>query len=128
MPTVRVEYNPYSDNVNVSLVMILVTKRLPSIVAPQMNIEGRELHNGGVSENEIIVNTIPYSRYDQNVNDIQVTIIAHNYKERLQRVDEITEAIRDEILDIIQCEIGNKHEYMKIAVSVWLIPMGYAII
>lgn len=128
MPTVRLEFNPNSKHPGVYAAVDDIYRQLPAIVAPQMNIEGRELHDGGVGEKEIIVNLFHYSKEDLNINDIQITVIAHRFKERLARLDQMTDAIREGISAILQPELANAYKGMRIAVSVWLLDMGYATI
>lgn len=121
MPTVRIEYQPakgYED------IITRLADELPRITAPQMNVGGRELHDGGVGESEILVDAVEYSRFARNVNSIQITVIAHRFDERVTRLDEATEAIKDGVMETLRDFDRN----LKVGVSVWLIEMGYATI
>lgn len=128
MPTVRLEYNPHSSKPTKEAVLDLY-KYLPAIIAPAMNIEGRHVHDGGVGESEIIVNLIEYSKHDLNINDIQITVIAHNFEERVARVDEMTDYIREQVKETQHAKIfDGDYVEMKVGVSIWLVAMGYATI
>lgn len=129
MPTVRVEYNPFSSKPDVMAAVNDLYTYLPAIIAPVMNIEGRELHDGGVGESEIIVNLIEYSKRDLNINDIQITVIAHRFEERVARLDEMTQAIRDGVKVTLHASVfGDDYINIKVGISIWLIEMGYATI
>jgi hypothetical protein len=129
MPTVRIEYNPFSSNGDIEEAVNELYPYLPAIIAPLMNIDGRDLHDGGVSESEIIINLIECSKRDVNINDIQITVIAHNFEERVARVDEITNAIRDGVKTTLHAEIfDGDYINIKVGISIWLVEMGYATI
>jgi hypothetical protein len=119
MPTARIEYQPdkgYEDIVE------HLADELPRIVAPQMNIGDRELHDGGVGESEILVDATEYSRFARNVNSIQITVIAHRFDERVTRLDEATEAIKQGVMEVLRDFDRN----LTVGVSIWLVEMGYA--
>jgi hypothetical protein len=121
MPTVQVQYQP--KNVRKGIVSNLAYE-LPKIVAPQMNIDGRTLHDGGVGEKEILVDATAYTAFACNVNDLQITVIAHAFQERKDRLDEATEAIKEgvkKVLATFNCKV-------KVGVSIWLIDMSYTTI
>ena len=121
MPTVRIEYQPaksYED------IIASLADELPRITAPQMNVGGRELHDGGVGESEILVDAVEYSRFARNVNDIQITVIAHAFDERRKCLDEATDAIKEGV-KVILCDFDRN---VKVGVSIWLVDMGYATI
>jgi len=122
MPTVLIEYK--DDDEGLMFQVIELAAEMPSIVAPHMNIDGRALHDGGVSENEILVDGRAYSAFAVNVNDIQVTVIAHRFDERVAKLDEMTEAIRQGIIGLLTYN-GQK---LKVGVSIWLVEMGYGMI
>jgi hypothetical protein len=131
MPTVRIEYNPFSNNApeGVEVAVYDFYRSLPAIIAPKMNIAGRDLHDGGVGENEILLDVVAYSRFALNVNDIQITVIAHRFEERVARVDEVTDAIRDEVKALLNTEaFGGDYDGITVGVSIWLVDMGYATI
>ena len=118
MPTVWVKYRiekGYGE------ILGRLANSLPSIVAPQMNVSGRAVHEGGVGEAEVMVEFLEFSPRDRNINDIQVTVIAHAFDERQSRLDEATEAIREGIAEILR-DSGN----VKVGISIWLVEMGYA--
>jgi len=121
MPTIWIKHRPekgYDDILN------RLADEMPSITAPQMNVAGRDLHDGGVGESEIMVEFIEFSPRDRNINDIQVTVIAHPFPERRARVDEATEEIKRGIMSILLDFDRN----VKVGVSIWLVEMGYATI
>lgn len=132
MPTVRIEYLP---NRGCEQIIGILADRLPGIVAPQMNIGGRELHDGGVGTSEILVDATAYTLFARNVNDIQITVIAHAFQERKDRLDEATEAVKEGVKAVLadfERDIltygGMSLVSVKIGVSIWLIDMGYATI
>lgn len=100
-----------------------------------MNIGGRELHDGGVGTSEILVDATAYTLFARNVNDIQITVIAHAFQERKDRLDEATEAVKEGVRAVLadfERDIltygGMSLVSVKIGVSIWLIDMGYATI
>lgn len=119
MPTVRIEYKP---NHGYELIIHFLANQLPRIIAPQMNIGGRELHDGGVSTSEILVDATVYTQFARNVNDIQITVIAHAFQERKDRLDEATEAVKEGVKAVL----ANFDHNVKVGISIWLIDMGYA--
>ena len=121
MPTARIEYQP--DKGYEEIVGHLADD-LPRIVAPQMNIGGRELHDGGVGESEILVDAVEYSRFARNINDIQITVIAHRFDERVARLDEATEAVKQGVVEVLRDFDRN----LTVGISIWLVEMGYATI
>lgn len=127
MPTALIEYRQkfegFSETTQEALLRKLANE-LPYIVAPQLNIVGRKLHNGGVGESEIIVDAREYSRFARNVNDIQITVRAHCYKERVERINFITGGIRRGVMEVMH-DFGHNG---KIGIEVDLIEMGYATI
>ena len=132
MPTVRIEYLPNRGH---EQIIGILADRLPGIVAPQMNIGGRELHDGGVGTSEILVDATAYTVFARNVNDIQITVIAHAFEERKKRIDEATEAVKDGVKAVLADFEQDRLTYgglslasAKIGVSIWLIDMGYATI
>jgi hypothetical protein len=127
MPTVRLEYNPFSSNPEIEEAVHDLYTELPGIIAPVINIEGCSIHNGGVTESEIIVNIIEYSKRDLNVNDIQITIIAHRFEERVAKIDEMTDVIRDAVKSTLNTDMFyDDYINLKVGVSIWLVEMGYA--
>lgn len=121
MPTVRIEYQP---NKGYEQIIGVLADELPGIVAPQMNIGGRELHDGGVGTSEILVDATTYTQFARNVNDIQITVIAHAFQERKDRLDEATEAVKEGVKTVL----ADFDRNVKVGVSIWLIDMGYATI
>lgn len=125
MPTVRVEYNPFT-NKPVDDAVNELYKDLPYTIAAHLNIEGHDLHDGGVSEKEIIVNLIECDKRDLNTNDIQITIIAHRFEERVARNDEVTKKIGAEINATLRQEVHcGEYDDITFAVSIWLVEMSY---
>lgn len=121
MPTTRIEYKPGKGY---EQIIERLADEMPRIAAPQMNIGGRELHDGGVGEGEILVDAVEYSQFARNVNDIQITLIAHAFDERRKRLDEATDAIKKGVKDVLRDFDRN----VKVGVSIWLVDMGYATI
>jgi hypothetical protein len=121
MPTVRIEYQP---DKGYEPIVEALADALPSITAPQMNIGGRELHDGGVGETEILVDATPYSRFARNVNSIQVTVIAHRFAERIARLDDSTEEIKLGVMEVL----ADYDRNLTVGVSIHLVEMGYATI
>ena len=118
MPTVRIEYR--TDKEYEHIVERLVDE-LPRIVAPQMNVDGRELHDVGVGASEIIVNVFECSPLDRNINDIQITVIAHSFAERRQHLDEATAKVKKGVMSIL----ADFDRNVSVGVSIWLVEMGY---
>ena len=77
MPTTTVEYDPtkgYDE------ILDWLADEIPGIVAPQMNVSGRKLHDGGVSENEIIVRFMEFSPRDRNIEvGIELDLVEMGY-------------------------------------------------
>lgn len=121
MPTVRIEYKP---DKGYEQIIGCLADDLPKIIAPQMNVRGRELHDGGVGESEILVDATKYSPFARNVNDIQITVIAHPFEERRVRLDEATEEIKKGVMEVLQ----DFDRSVKVGISIWLVEMGYATI
>lgn len=130
MPTVLVEYkhSPYVKDLELSPVgktaspIRCVVDALPEILAPLLTVAGREIHDGGVTEKEIIVDARQYSHFARNINDIQVTVRAHRFEDRINRLDEITNSIRQSMHSVLRqfdCDLD-------IGIEVDLVDMGYA--
>jgi len=94
---------------------------LPGLIAPHFNIEGTKLHEGGVSENEIIIRLQKGSEYDCNAPDLNLFMRAHQFEGRVEQCQNnsqlIHNAIRAELdavdrrdvslsVEIIICELG----------------------
>ena len=125
MPTVRIEYQPQPEKWPEPIYRAFLKKladKLPTIIAPEMNINGRDLHDGGVSENEILVDGVEYSHLSRNVNNVQITVIAHRFDERVARLDEVTTAIKNGVLEVLR----DFDRDLTIGISVCLVEMGYA--
>ena len=121
MPTVWIKYKPekgYDE------ILDRLAAEIPGITAPQMNVGGRDLHHGGVGESEIMVEFLEFSSRDCNINDIQITVVAHPFPERRTRLDEATAEIKKGIMSIL----ADFDRNVKVGVSIWLVEMGYATI
>jgi hypothetical protein len=119
VPTTTIEYDPtkgYDE------ILDRLADEIPGIVAPQMNVSGRKLHDGGVSESEIIVRFMEFSPRDRNTNDIQITTRAHRFEERVARCDESTEAIKRGVMNILRDFDRN----IEVGIELDLVEMGYA--
>lgn len=121
MPTTLVEYNfkKVSDRL-----LDQLAEELPSIIAPKMNITGRELHDGGVGEAEVIVRFVQFSPHDRNTNDLQITTRAHCFEERVERVEDIERTIRSDVKTLLDA-FGFDG---TAGIEVYLAPMGYGTI
>lgn len=120
MPTVEVEHSAKVSK----LVLDHLADNLPSIVAPKMNISGRQLHDGGVGLHEIIVKFREQSEFDRNINPIQITVYAHNFEERVVRHREIKNAIISGVQHALDCMRCTE----AAAVEVRLGPVEYGTI
>jgi len=119
MPLVRIKYAPPKgyDEIVDSFV-----REIPGIVAPQMNILERKLHDGGVGVREILVECFEFSPRDRNVDGIQITVIAHPFEERCGRREKITKAITKDVGKVLSDFDRNA----RVSVYVWLVEMEYA--
>lgn len=120
MPNVKVDYSSRVSR----LVLHHLSDKLPRIVASEMNVSGRRLHDGGVGLREIIVKFREQSEFDRNVNEIQITVYAHNFEERVKRHKQI----KDSILSGVQHELDYMQCTHSTAVEVRLIPIEYGTI
>ena len=118
MPTALIEYRP---NGEYEPIIERLAAEMPAIAAPQMNIDGRELHDGGVGESEILVDAREYSRFAQNVNHIQITVIAHRFPQRVEKLDEATKAIKEGVMAVL----ADFDRNVTVGISIWLVDMGY---
>jgi hypothetical protein len=59
-----------------------IAEHLPGIVAPYLNVEGRNRHDGGVTADEIIVRCTESNALDVNTADLEIVIFAHDFRER----------------------------------------------
>lgn len=120
MPTVEVDYSAKVSK----LVLDHLGDNLPSIVAPEMHISGRQLHDGGVGLREIIVKFREQSEFDRNTNTIQITVYAHNFEERVNRHRDIKDSIVSGVQHALDCMSCTD----TVAVEVRLIPVEYGTI
>lgn len=118
MPRIRVKskVNKVSGSV-----LDLLADSLPGNAAPIMNIHGKALHDGGVGETEIMVEFEEFSARDRNVNDIQITIVAHRFPERVAGIEWATKAFQASIESVMK----NVSQPLKLGVSIELVDMGY---
>ena len=99
MPTVEVEYSAKVSK----LVLDHLGDNLPSIVAPQMHLPNRKLHDGGVGLREIIVKFREQSAFDRNINNIQITVYGHAFEERVARHRDMKDAIIAGVQRALDC-------------------------
>lgn len=118
MPTVWIKHKPEKEY---DEILDRLADEIPSVAASQMNVSGRDLHDGGVSESEIMVEFLEFTLRDRNINDIQITLVAHRFEERSQRLDDATTAIKEGVMAILSEFDRN----VKVGVSIWLVDMGY---
>lgn len=104
----------------------LLVPILPGLIAPHFNIEGAELHEGGVTEDEIIIRLLKGSEYDRNAPDLNLFMRAHQFEGRAEQCQDNSQAIHDAIraeldaagrtdvslsVEIIICELGYASSY-----------------
>lgn len=121
MPTGILTADPAHFNGATLLVPIL-----PGLIAPHFNIEGAELHKGGVTADEIIIYLQKGSPYDLNAPDLNLFMRAHQFPGRTEQCQDNSEAIYDAIraeldaagctdvslsVEIIICELGYASSY-----------------
>ncbi len=117
MPTVEVDHSAKVSK----LVLDHLGDNLPPIVAEEMHIPGRQLHDGGVGLREIIVKFREQSEFDRNTNAIQITVYAHSFEERVARHREIKDAIIVGVQHALDCMRFTD----TAAVEVRLVPVEY---
>lgn len=118
VPTVWIKHKPEKEY---GEILDRLAAEMPGIAAPQVNVSGRDLHDGGVGESEIMVEFLEFTPRDRNVNDIQITLIAHRFKKRRKRRDDATKAIKEGVMNVLRDFDRN----VKVGVSIWLVDMGY---
>ena len=104
-------------------VATLLAPVLPRLIAPHFNIEGAELHEGGVTENEIIIRLQKSSEYDLNAPDLNLLLRAHQFEDRAEQCQDNTQAIHDAIrakLDATDCKD------ISLSVEIIICELGYA--
>lgn len=121
MPNVTVKSKP---DKGYDAILDALAEHLPSIAASLMNIDGSALHEGGVGETEILVEFKEFSPRDRNVNDIQITMVAHAFPERVEKVEESTNQLKRGVMEVLRDFDRN----LVVGVSIWLVEMGYATI
>lgn len=121
MPTITVKSQP---DKGYDAILDALADHLPGIAAPLMNIDGSALHEGGVGETEILVEFEEFSPRDRNVNDIQITMVAHAFPERVEKVEESTDQLKQGVMEVLRDFDRN----LIAGVSIWLVEMGYATI
>ena len=121
MPTITVKSKPGKGY---GRILDALAEHLPRIAAPLMNIDGSKLHEGGVGETEILIEFVEFSFRDHNVNDIQITMVAHAFPKRVEQVEESTDKLKQGVLEVLQ----DFDRDPIVGVSIWLVEMGYATI
>jgi len=94
---------------------------LPGLIAPHFNIEDADLHEDGVTKDEIIIRLLKGSEYDRNAPDLNLFMRAHQFEGRVERCQDNSQVIHDAIraeldaadrkdvslsIEIIICELG----------------------
>ncbi|MFT5036692.1 MAG: hypothetical protein ACI9VM_000255 [Candidatus Azotimanducaceae bacterium] len=121
MPTIAVKSQPDKDY---DAILDALADHLPSIAAPLMNIDGSALHEGGVGEAEILVEFTEFSPRDRNVNNIQITMVAHAFPQRVDEVEKSTEQLKQGVMEVLRDFDRN----LVVGISIWLVEMGYTTI
>lgn len=75
-----------------------LAQALPEIVAPHLNIVGRERHDGGVTPDEIIVRCSESNPMNVNTRDIEMIILAHEFPERKANLEDRKNGILADVL------------------------------
>jgi len=118
MPTVILTAVPAHFNHAALLVPVL-----PGIIAPHFNIEGAELHEGGVSADEIIIRLQQGSEYDRNAPYLNLFMRAHQFPGRTEQCQGNTVAIHDAIR--AELDVANRSD-VSLSVEIIICELGYA--
>lgn len=94
MPFVTMRYK--RSRVTSSFVDMLAHE-LPRIIAPHLSLGGRERNEGLVTPDDIMVQCEEGGPYDVNTKDIQISILAHDFPERVVNLESRKEAILEGI-------------------------------
>ncbi len=95
MPLVLLQYRP---NLGLTNMATELAEELPKIVAPALNINGRENLNGRVLPEDVTVWLVPGGEHDQNVKDLEIMIWAHDFPERKMTL----EVRKNEVIEGVQ--------------------------
>ncbi|MEW6617375.1 MAG: hypothetical protein AB1333_03065 [Patescibacteria group bacterium] len=90
MPLVLVQYKQLAF---LEEVVEKLSKALPKIVAPNLNLSEYERLAGGVLPEDIIVRCTKGGKMDTNEKDIGIIIFAHDFPERKENLEERKDAI-----------------------------------
>lgn len=99
MPIVEVKYNFKPDMLKVVRVL---TPRLPGIIAQGLNIPNREDKQGRVTPDDIIIHCTENGELDINTKDIEITVYAHSFPERLVNFEERKDSIMKYIDNVLR--------------------------
>ena len=75
-----------------------LAETLPDIIAPALNVEGRELHDGKVTADEIDVRCEEGQAADVNAKDLEIMIFAHDFPERSANLEDRKKLILEGVL------------------------------
>ncbi|MEJ0053291.1 MAG: hypothetical protein WDN10_00990 [bacterium] len=75
-----------------------LTEALPGIVAPALSIEGREIHDGKVTPDEIIIRCEEGTGADANAKDLEIMIFAHDFPERSANLEDRKKIVLEGVL------------------------------
>ncbi len=92
-----------------------LSERLPAILATHLSVEGAEVHEGALTEKEIIVHVERLERPDINGPDFQILVFAHDYRKRKKTLEARKDAIAAEVKQF--CEERGR----RISGFVWII-------
>ena len=102
---------------------VLLIPRLPELIAPRFNIEGAELHEGGVTEREVIIRLQKGSEYDRNAPDLNLFLRAHQFSGRTEQCQDNTVALHDAIRADLD---ANGGAMLSLSVEIIICELGYA--
>jgi hypothetical protein len=93
---------------------------LPNIIAPALSLGERELHDGKVTPNEIMV-WLVFGQETVNGKDLELLVAAHNFPERVANIEDR----KEQILAGIRTFLADYDRNVTGAVCVFPTPMAY---
>jgi hypothetical protein len=98
-----------------------LAETLPSIVAPNLSLSERDLHDGKLTPDEIMVWCRESKKADQNGKDLEIIVFAHDFPERRENL----EARKDTIIEGVRKFLSDYDRNVTAAVWVLLAPTAY---
>lgn len=117
MPTAILTFMPGNE-----LAAVELARAIPSLSAQYLNVKGSLLHEGGVTEDEVIVRVQTGSEWDHNAPNINIHIRAHNFPERVENDQERAELIHDACRIYLDQTIGKD---TSLSIELELANLGY---